>query len=156
VLTSVDGIPVYSNAGDINNGCVGKSGILYQCVELVQRYYTQRWGYPPIWAGVGGAADMTKHHPDGIEFIPNGGSPSPREGDAVLFYGGAFGHVALVRKVDRRKGLLDIVEENWSPTGDAQLEIFSDNTIAIRDSAVGSYTAAGWLHSPLNGAKPSA
>lgn len=156
VLTRLDGVPVYSNAGDINNGCVGKSGILYQCVELVQRYYTQRWGYPPIWAGVEGAADMTTHHPDGIMFIPNGGSPGPREGDAVLFYGGTFGHVAVVRKVDRRKGFLDIVEENWSPTGEARLEIFADNTIAIRDSAFGSYTVAGWLHSPLNGTKPSA
>ncbi|HVC80515.1 MAG TPA: CHAP domain-containing protein [Chloroflexota bacterium] len=150
VLTHVDGIPVFSNAGDIDNGCNGTTGTLYQCVELVQRYYTLRWGYPAIWGGVGGAADMPTHHPAGITFIPNGGSPGPREGDAVVFYGGYFGHVALVRHIDRSKGIIDLVEENWSPTGTASLTIFPDNTIAIRDSAYGSYTVAGWLHSTLN------
>ncbi|HVA92838.1 MAG TPA: CHAP domain-containing protein, partial [Chloroflexota bacterium] len=151
VLTHLDGIPVFSNAANIDNGCDGTSGTLYQCVELVQRYYTLRWGYPAIWGGVGAAADMRSHHPSDILFIPNGGSQGPREGDAVLFYGGAFGHVALVRHVDRRLGVLDVVEENWSPTGEARLTIYSDNMIAIRDSAYGSYTIAGWLHSPLNG-----
>jgi len=155
VLTQVDGVPVFSNAGDIDNGCNGTTGTLYQCVELVQRYYTFRWGYPAIWGGVGSAADMRAHHPAGIEFIPNGGSPGPREGDAVVFYGGYFGHVALVRHIDRNKSTIDIVEENWSPTGEARLTIYADNTIAIRDSAYGTYTVAGWLHSTLNQPTPA-
>jgi hypothetical protein len=150
VLTQLDGIPVFSNAGNVDNGCNGKTGTLYQCVELVQRYYTLRWGYPAIWGGVGAAADMRAHHPAGIEFVPNGGSPGPREGDAVVFYGGYFGHVALVRRVDRRGGVVDVVEENWSPSGTARLTIYADNTIAVRDSAYGSYAVAGWLHSSLN------
>ena len=150
VLTRLDGIAVYSNAGNVDNGCSVQYGIAYQCVELVQRYFALRWGYAPIWAGVAAAGDMRGHHPDGIQFIANGGLPGPREGDALLFYGGAFGHVALVERVDRRNGVLDLVEENWSPTGAASLPIFADNTVAIRDSAFGSYSVAGWLHSPRN------
>jgi hypothetical protein len=150
VLTLLDGIPVYSNAGNINNGCDGTYGILYQCVELVQRYFAKRWGYSAIWGGVEAASDMRAHHPAGIVFVPNGGSPGPREGDAVLFYGGSFGHVALVQSVDRHTGRITMVEENWSSTGEARLAIYADNTIAIRDSAYGSYTVAGWLHSPHN------
>jgi hypothetical protein len=150
VLARLDGIPVYWNAGNVDNGCTGTYGILYQCVELVQRYFALRWGYPPIWSGVDAAADMRAHHPAGITFIPNGGSPGPRKGDALLFYGGVFGHVALVQRVDRRTGQIDVVEENWSPTGTASLAIFADNTIGIRNSAYGSYTVAGWLHSAKN------
>jgi len=149
-LTRLDGVPVYWNAGDVDNGCDGTYGILYQCVELAQRYFALRWGYPPTWAGVGAAADMPTNHPGDIQFIPNGGSLGPREGDALIFYGGGFGHLALVSGVDRRSGQIALVEENWSPTGQAILPIYADNTIAIRDSAYGSYTVAGWLHSPKN------
>jgi CHAP domain len=151
-LRYLDHIPIYSNAGNVDNGCNGTYGILYQCVELVQRYFALRWGYPSIWSGVEAAADMRNHHPAGIEFIPNGGSPGPREGDALLFYGGSFGHVAMVQSVDRHTGLITVAEENWSATGEASLPIYGDNTIAIRDSAYGSYTVAGWLHSPRNAA----
>jgi len=151
VLTRLDGVPVYWNAGDVDNGCDGTYGILYQCVELAQRYFALRWGYPPTWVGVGAAADMPANHPGDIQFIPNGGSPGPREGDALIFYGGGFGHVAVVSGVDRHSGQLSLVEENWSPTGAAALPIYADNTIGIRDSAYGSYTVAGWLHTPKNG-----
>lgn len=150
VLTRLDGVPVYSNAGNVDNGCVGTYGILYQCVELVQRYFALRWGYPDIWRGVGAASDMRWNRPDDVQFIANGGSPGPREGDALVFYGGAVGHVALVQSVDRQTGLLTVAEENWSPTGTASLSIYPDNTIGIRNSAYGSYFIAGWLHSPRN------
>jgi surface antigen len=91
-------------------------------------------------------------HPPDIAFIPNGGAPGPREGDALLFYGGGVGHVALVSRVDQAGGQITVVEENWSPTGEAILPLYGDNVIGIRDSAYGSYTVAGWLHSPRNGA----
>jgi hypothetical protein len=151
VLTSLDGVAVYSNAGNLDNGCTSAYGISYQCVELVQRYFSARWGYPAIWQGVEAAADMRSHHPNGITFVPNGGSPAPRKGDAVLFYGGAFGHVALVSKADRRAGRIGIVEENWSSTGTATLTMFGDGSIGIRNSTLGSYVVAGWLHSTQNG-----
>jgi hypothetical protein len=145
VLTYFDGVPVYWNAGNVNNGCDAAYGINYQCVELVQRYFAVRWGYPAIWRGVEGAADMRTNHPAGVQFVPNGGTPGPQRGDALLFYGGAFGHVALVKQVNR-DGTLDLVEENWSPTGEAKLAIYAGNVVSIRDSTIGSYTVAGWLH----------
>ena len=150
VLTQLDGIPVYWNAGNGDNGCNGTYGISYQCVELAQRYFALRWGYPAIWSDVGAAADMPQHHPGDIQFVPNGGSPAPREGDAMVFYGGSFGHVAIVSNVDRRSGEIDFVEENWSPTGASSLPMYSDNSVGVRNSAYGSYIIAGWLHSPKN------
>jgi hypothetical protein len=150
VLARLDGVAVYSNAGNVDNGCAAPFGIAYQCVELVQRYFALRWHYPNIWSGVAAAADMRFHHPPGVVFVPNGGSPGPREGDALLFYGGAFGHVALIRKVDLHTRQLDLVEENWSPTGEAQVPIYSGTWVGIRNSAYGSYTVAGWLHSLAN------
>lgn len=62
LLTRLDGVAVYSNGGDLDNGCLGTYGVPYQCVELVQRYFARRWGYPPVWRGVGGAADMRWSH----------------------------------------------------------------------------------------------
>lgn len=155
LLTRLDGIAVYSNGGDLANGCLGAYGVPYQCVELVQRYVALRWGYPPVWRGVGGAADMRWAHPAGIQFVPNGGAPGPREGDALLFYGGDVGHVALVQRVDRVRGQISVVEENWSTSGRATLPLYGDarattTTIGVRNSAYGSYTVAGWLHSPKN------
>jgi hypothetical protein len=150
VLADIDGIAVYSNAGNIDNGCTSTYGISYQCVELVQRYFSLRWGYPAIWQGVAAAADMRTHHPDGIEFIPNGGSPGPKRGDALLFYGGAFGHVALVARVDMSAHRVRLVEENWSTTGIASLTAYADGSVGIRDSTLGSYVVAGWLHSLKN------
>jgi hypothetical protein len=93
---------------------------------------------------------MSAQHPPDVAFIPNGGTPGPREGDALLFYGGPAGHVALVKRVDLRDGRLDVVEENWSPTGQATLTMYPDGSLGIRDSAYGSYIVAGWLHSPKN------
>lgn len=96
---------------------------------------------------------MRWSHPAGIQFVPNGGAPGPREGDALLFYGGGVGHVALVQRVDPHRGQISIVEENWSASGRATLPFYGDarsTTIGVRNSAYGSYTVAGWLHSPKN------
>jgi len=149
-LTSLDGVTAYGNGGTTDNGCVGTYGILYQCVELVQRYFAQRWGYPPIWSGVEAAADMRTHHPVGIAFIPNGGAPAPQVGDALLFNGGAYGHVALVQSVDRHTGRISVIEENWTRAGEAHLPLYADNAIGLRDSVTTTYTVAGWLHSRRN------
>ncbi len=80
------------------------------------------------------------------------GGGQPLEGDAVLFYGGGVGHVALVKGVDPARGQLTVVEENWSPTGEATLPLYGGSTVGIRDSAYGSYVVASWLHSPRNAA----
>ncbi len=149
-LTSLDGVTAYGNGGTTDNGCVGTYGILYQCVELAQRYFAQRWGYPPIWSGVEAAADMRTHHPVGIAFIPNGGTPAPQVGDALLFNGGAYGHVALVQSVDRHTGRISVIEENWTRAGEASLPLYADHDIGLRDSVTTTYTVAGWLHSRQN------
>jgi len=150
-LTSLNGVTAYGNGGNTDNGCSGTYGILYQCVELAQRYFAQRWGYPPIWRDVEAAVDMRAHHPEGITFIPNGGAPAPQAGDLLLFNGGAYGHVAVVKSVDRRAGRIIFIEENWTRAGEARLPLYADATVGLRDSVTTTSAVAGWLHSPRNG-----
>ncbi len=154
ILTSLDSVPVYSNAGNTDNGCVTGYGLSYQCVELAQRYFALRWGYPAIWSGVYGAADMRTQHPGDIVFTPNGGVPGPQKGDALVFNGGTFGHVALVSGVDRAHDRIEVVEQNWSPAGEATLPLYPDNSIGLRNNLPTSYAVAGWLHSPQNTPSP--
>jgi len=156
-LTSLDGVTAYGNGGTTDNGCNGTYGIMYQCVELVQRYFARRWGYPSIWSDVEAAVDMRTHHPEGITFIPNGGAAAPQAGDALLFNGGTYGHVAVVKIVDRHAGRITFIEENWTRAGEARLPLYTDNTVGLRDSVTTSYAVAGWLHSERNvAAAPSA
>jgi len=139
------GVNVYSNGGDVNNACWDTFGYKYQCVELVQRLYAQKWGYPNIWTGVGCASQMMENHPSDIVAIWNGNSPPPRWGDALVFGSpDGCGHVAVVTRVEG--GRVYFVEQNWSMWGEDSLRIDSGNHIENR----GTYWVRGWLHSPRN------
>lgn len=146
------GVNVYANGGD--EGYLGPDhgyGYAYQCVELVQRFYAVRWGYPRHWP-VDSAYEMFDTYPDDIVAIPNGGSPGPRWGDILVFDdetapdgSSTGGHVAIV--VGVRAGRVMFVEEN-NPGGSgwASLPIGRDHVIhAGRRPPV-----RGWLHSPRN------
>src|SRR5262249_39026453 len=102
VLTTVDGQDVDSNGGYTDNGyqpnCTGTYGLEFQCVELVQRYFAVMWGDPSHW-GVNYAYQMMETHPSDTIAIPNGSSPGPQRGDALVFSGETTGHVAIVTGV---------------------------------------------------------
>jgi hypothetical protein len=52
-LTSFNGVAAYSNGADqcTGNSCAenGTYGYEYQCVELAQRYFAQKFGTTAIW-----------------------------------------------------------------------------------------------------------
>ena len=147
--SSWNGVDVFSNGGDVNNACSGTYGYNYQCVELAQRFFAQKWVYPNHW-NVTYAYQMFDTHPGDTIAIANGGSPAPVWGDALVFGGGTggYGHVAVITSVSN--GRVYFAEENWGSsgnyTGQGNLAINGSNTIETR----GSYYVRGWIHSPKN------
>lgn len=138
------GTTVYSNAGATDIcGTSSKSeaelnhkkvylGCKWQCVELVQRYYFEKYGYvnsagnSASW-GASHAIDLysrvkNNNLPDGftdLKAFPNEGiseSNSPKVGDVIVFeshkenYGS--GHVALVSSINGNT--IEIAEQNYS------------------------------------------
>ena len=110
----------YSNGANegTGNSCAGSGtyGSKYQCVELAQRYYAVRWGFPNIWSGVAAARDMCNNHPSGVQTFDLPGSGSIWHGDLAVFGAGTFGHVAVIDK-DNGNGSFNVVEQNAGTGG---------------------------------------
>jgi hypothetical protein len=143
-LCAAGDLNVYSN-GTGNQDTVGTYGLQYECVELVVRYSTIRWGdrdwrinsaYQMYGAGPSLPSPMLQ--------FPNGGAVAPQFGDILVFDKTAtapWGHVAIVSGTS--PGYIDIVEQNWgnsAPTGRAQLPI-SGTTMPARYGV----PVIGWL-----------
>jgi hypothetical protein len=138
---------VYSNGYAGNPNCPGKSGpygsCLWQCVELAQRWSAIGLGEPDkIWPHVNIAPDMWSEGPKlpvPFQQHVNGGGGQPQFGDLLIFAGNP-GHVAIVKDV--QNGYVDILEQNWSSTGQASLPIIN-GTISPRNGM----SIIGWLRS---------
>jgi surface antigen len=145
VLTTIDGVNVYFNGMDptADQG-EGDYGYMWQCVELIQRYYAVRFNYPDIWAPLD-AYEMFDDwgHPETMTAYPNGSSNAPREGDVLVFdpvWGNPYGHVALVKSVG--DGKVTFVQQNVYDIGEDSLPIDSNNNITNE----GIYgPVRGWL-----------
>jgi surface antigen/uncharacterized protein YraI len=111
------GVNVYSNGfGDNDSG-------QYQCVDLVTRFVTERFGDPIIWGNANelyqdAPATYYDHHPNGSGYIPV-------SGDIITLAGGEYGHVVIVDSVSGSQ--INVVEQNASPTGRSTLEINRSN-----------------------------
>ncbi len=148
VLTSIDGVPAYSNGecqtrGDCN--CLGTTayGLGYQCVELAQRYFSQKFGFPNVWPNVGSAwqmCDAAAALPASVHF--RGSGYIPVHGDlAVLGNGAGDGHVAVVSSAGG--GSVDTVEQNSSASGHGTVAIGSERCfIHANANTDGSVAAA--------------
>jgi hypothetical protein len=139
-----NGVNVYSNGGDYNDACSSTYGYQYQCVELVQRLFSQ-WINVSIWPNVTSAYQMFANHPSGTTAISNGGSPGPQWGDALVFSGGpnGYGHAAAISSVSNNQ--VTIVEQNFNPNATRTLSM-SGTTI----SNPSGYTVLGWVHANAN------
>ena len=142
---SWNGVDVKSNGNSICNCCVGNYGYKYQCVELIQRFYSKTWDYQNIWGGH--AINLWDTAPAGIIKYENGSNTAPVWGDVLVFSGATYGHVAAVKRIKGNSILF--VEQNSSADGLDKL------SFEIRDGGFwinprGSYIVKGWLHSPLN------
>ncbi|HEY5532054.1 MAG TPA: hypothetical protein VIK22_08645 [Candidatus Anoxymicrobiaceae bacterium] len=79
------GVDVYDNREPHSEPMNYKYGQKWQCVEVVQRLYAQKWGYAPVWP-VAYAYQMWAAAPEGLVKHPNGDMNSiPVWGDAIVF-----------------------------------------------------------------------
>lgn len=145
-LASFDGTTAYSNGSYTGTGTscgsVVASGYQYQCVELVMRHFTRKWGLR--WYG--NAKDLLNNAPRAsVEVYNNGDSAHPpKPGDMLVWTNSTYGHVALITAV--RSGAVDIIEQNVTGNGKATLG-YDGSRIAARWT---SWVPAGWAHAKAN------
>ncbi|MHB8896163.1 MAG: CHAP domain-containing protein [Candidatus Geothermincolia bacterium] len=140
------GVDIYRNDRPHSEPLNYKYGQKWQCVELVQRFFATKWGYPPIWP-VRYGSQMFDRAPAGIERHPNGDRSSvPVWGDAIVFENrydkGDMGHVCLV--VGVKDGRIYTLNQNYLLRW--KLPFDEGHHIVVP----GYLKAVGWLHSPLN------
>jgi surface antigen len=148
VLATYNGTSAKSNAGYTGTGssCAGSGtyGLQYQCVELVMRHFTTKWGLS--WWG--NAHDLLANAPlASVNVYYNGDSAHPPvPGDMIVFDdGGAWGHVALVTGVTSTS--VSIIEQNVVGSGSRTL---SRSGGSVNAGWAGWWTM-GWVHAKANG-----
>jgi hypothetical protein len=100
---NIDGVAAYSNGAytGTGNSCAGqggKHGYLYQCKELVSRYFTVKYQSPRVACHAGDCLEAFAKYKDHFRTFANG-DVIPQRGDAVVFKGYTWGHIAIVTKV---------------------------------------------------------
>jgi len=105
VLGDFNGVTIYSNgststnSGQYNSVSGYTTGIKWQCVEYIVRYYKVRYGKQ---IRGGNAKDFFVNAASkGLDHFPNAGAMSPRVGDILVSEGGSWGHVGIVREVGK-------------------------------------------------------
>lgn len=144
----------YPDTPNTNNAAGYNSGLKWQCVEFINRYYYQTYS-KDIKVGGGDAKDYfsdTFAQTKGLVKYSNGGSVPPQIGDIIVSVGngapGNVGHVAIVWKVDSNG--IHLAQQNWDEgrfDSDFFLPINPGNTVANFSS---SYPVTGWLRLPVN------
>lgn len=137
------GVDVYDNRLPHSEPVNYEYGQKWQCVELVQRLYAKKWGYPPIWP-VRYGYQMFDKAPPGIERHRNGAGPSsPVPGDAVIFdrlHEEDIGHVSVVTAVEG--GVVSLVHQNFGDDGRATITIDENGNLG----KLAGFRPLGWLH----------
>lgn len=149
VIGSVTGENVYSNGA--YKSCTTTGSGYYQCVELFRRYWKDIFGVSP--ATHPRAADFwwdTIDETDLMRF-PNGGTREwPQEGDGIVFDGGDYGHIAVVKS--RTSNSVTICQQNWSSTqGCVTLSVKLDASQMVSVSNQGGYITLGWIRAIKDG-----
>jgi hypothetical protein len=140
----------WANYGDLNvygNGAGGGSGT-FQCTDIAARWANVRYGEPMVWhSNAAGWWDRGPNMPIPFEQHPNGGPDLPQFGDLLVFGATSYdptGHIAVVTGMT--PGYVQIVEQNWGPTGMASLPI-NGTTMPTR----WGLTILGWLRAQNQG-----
>lgn len=116
------------------------TGIRWQCVEYARRWLLSNrgvvFGDVDVAADIWALNDVRRVADDArlpLESYLNGASQPPTTGD-LLIYGRDYlktGHVAVVTRVDRDKGIVDVAEQNflneqWSDEFARELRLVED------------------------------
>jgi len=147
-MGSFNGVTTYFNpSGHVSNTYnylnETNTGMKWQCVEYVNRYYLQTSGMNIRIVGQNAVDYYTNASQRGLDAYPNGGSVAPQVGDILCLSGNTYGHVAIIREVNASS--VKVIQQN---SGNADYVNFSfprtENT--INGSQLGSgYAVQGWL-----------
>lgn len=166
LLGKVNGVEVYSNGCldpstaecgghpdtyNTNNAGGYNTGLMWQCVELVNRYFLQQYGLQIRVAGESANQYYKNASARGLLRYSNGGAEGPRVGDILVSEVGKYGHVAIVSKVT--SNTVYYAQQNFNE-GPADLE----STIKLTqqggnytlDNFSPSYPIVGWVRAPTS------
>lgn len=148
----------------------GTYGHQFQCVEYVNRFYSQALGFPNMGdpntgLNVNANQYFSKAPSWGLTAYKNGGTTPPQMGDIICSNGNGakdnVGHVAIVRQV--LDDSIRVIHQNWKniPSNDASNNYYNQECnyyrLGMKKSASGQYTVSGfssaypvvgWLHKP--------
>jgi len=121
------------------------TGMKWQCVEYVQRYYFSIYSLD-LNPYMGDANSFYANGASaGLNVYENGGSQPPQVGDILCSNGGTYGHVAIVREVNTSN--IKVIQQNWSNSSSDNSFLLNRNGNTI-SSFSSTYPIAGWLRKP--------
>jgi hypothetical protein len=145
---TVNNVTVYYNGGAVTElyNIVGgvNTGMKWQCVEYVNRYYLQVYGMNIRIAGHHAKDYYPNAAARGLTAIANGAG-APRVGDILCFSGGSggYGHVMII--VEVAGNYVKVAQQNAGSALPIGFQ-FTRTGNTINPSALGSgYTCQGWL-----------
>lgn len=137
-----------SNEYNLNNTV--NTGMKWQCVEYVNRYYHQIYGMNIRISGQNAVDYYGNADQRGLDAYPNGGLVAPQPGDILCLSGNTYGHVAIIREVNASN--IRVIQQN---SGSADYVNFSFPRTGnnINGTQLGSaYTVQGWLRKSASNA----
>jgi hypothetical protein len=150
------GVTVYSNGAksegptpdtynyiDNKHGVLTRTGIKWQCVELINRLYLSRGWISEWWPGNGNQVFALA--PSNLVKEANGGITYLNPGDVVAFDDGGFGHAGIVSSVSG--DTVQIVNQNTVSV--YSLATLSNRTLTMNEVGWSGYRVQGVVHAPL-------
>lgn len=143
-------VVTYPNYYNFETGI--NTGLKYQCVEFVNRYYKIVYGLDLKSKGVFGNANsyFSNANSAGLSSYPNGGSVSPQVGDILCSNGGSYGNVAIIKNVNANS--IDVIQQNFSNSNCYATLSRTGNTISGFSS---NYPIEGWIRYQTTSLTPS-
>ncbi|MCY2928853.1 MAG: lectin-like protein, partial [Planctomycetota bacterium] len=152
---SFNGVTAYSNgypvpnytSNDYNDETGINTGMKWQCVEYVNRYYHTTYGINIRIAGTNANQYYGTAASRGLIAYANGGTVAPQVGDILCFSGNSdgTGHVAIIRAVSGTS--VTAIQQNWTEDRQDANYTFamtvSGGTYSV--SGLGSLSVQGWL-----------
>ena len=168
---SFNGVTSYSNgtssnvSNDYNSAEGINTGMKWQCVEYVNRYYYKVYGLDLRSAGIRGTTGNADQYYSngstaGLTQCPNGGTSIPQTGDILCSNGNGgsnnVGHVAIVKTVTANTVIA--IQQNWYCDNRDTAMTLQMSVSAGKYTVSGfstSYPIAGWLRNGSSTAPPT-
>ena len=157
LIGSFNGVAAYSNGrvdsvSNVYNSATGiNTGMEWQCVEYVNRYYYIIYGLDIRIVGQNANQYYDNASSRKLVSYVNAGKTTPQVGDILCFSGGSAGHVAIIRNVGTTTVTViqQNVRENSDDTNYTYPLSISSGTFTIDGSRLGTgYACQGWLRTP--------